>query len=436
MTFVSTDCAPQTTANQTTFGRTTSDRTPATTVFIPNPVVPNARFGTIPVIRNHSSTLNYRGEQHIYEFQVERGCLSLRLTGKSVQALDMLLLVKNTRLKVGSAPDAEPITQAADNGSTKNIQIEGLGRGTYYVIVQKNSPERYTENYSLTIHRHNAETIEESEPNNAPHNSDEIGGDARIPLVGSRHVQGQVSAVYDLVDYWRFRLDKPSYLESYLKSERGVVSLEILDADKKLIKRTRTNYPEGLASLQCDRLPPGTYYARLLPIGPVTTGYNLRMEAHPVYAGNLTVQMHRITAIDDFERFGQRQADFYYRLTVGDAVRVSQVFDNKDTVTFPSGGILAEKFTSRVTINQRVIPIAIALFEKDIRKSTTADISPNPGENELRLSYDTLTGDISGKGLTVKREGQHITVQGDQKPRARITFDVNYETLSTGEVSL
>ncbi|MEM6451818.1 MAG: hypothetical protein AAF703_16070 [Cyanobacteria bacterium P01_D01_bin.105] len=79
---------------------------------------------------------------------------------------------------------------------------------------------------------------------------------------------------------------------------------------------------------------------------------------------------------------------------------------------------------------------AIALFEQDIRKSTTADISPNAEESELHLSYDTLTGEISGKGLTMRREGQHITVQGNQKPRARITFEVNYETLTTGEVSV
>ncbi len=86
--------------------------------------------------------------------------------------------------------------------------------------------------------------------------------------------------------------------------------------------------------------------------------------------------------------------------------------------------------------NKRIIPIAIALFEQDIRKSTTADISPNANQRDLRLIYDTLTGEISGKGLTVRKEGQHITVQGDQKPRARITFEVNYETLTTAEVKL
>ncbi|MEO0769143.1 MAG: hypothetical protein AAFY72_06860 [Cyanobacteria bacterium J06649_4] len=426
MTFVFTDFA----------SKTSVDAKSTMTVSIPNPVVPDTRFGSIPVIRNHSASLNRRGEQHIYEFQSEMGRLSLRLAGKNVQGLDMLLLVKNTRLKVGSAPNAEPIVQAADNGLTKNIQIEGLGRGTYYVIVQKNSAEHYTETYSLAIHRHNAETTQESEPNNTPRKSDELGGDARIPLVGSRHVQGQVSAVYDQIDHWRFQLDKPSYFEGYIESERGFVALEILDENRNVIKHTRTNYPQGQGLLQCDRLFPGTYYARIRPIGPVTTDYKLRLEGHPVYAGNLSMQMHRITAIDDFERIGQRQADFYYRLTVDGVEHVSQIFENKDDVSFPSGGIFAKTFTRQVNINKQAVPIAIALYEQDIRKTITADISPNAGERELHLSYDTLTGEISGKGLTVKREDQHITVQGNQKPRARITFEVHYATLITGEVSL
>lgn len=426
MTIVSTDCASKTSAN----------RSSAITVAIPNPVVPDTRFGPIPVIRNHSDALTRRGEQHIYEFQSEMGRLSLRLTGKNVQALDMLLLMKNTRLKVGSAPNAEPMTQAVDGGTTKNIQIEGLGSGTYYVIVQKNSAEGYTESYNLTIHRHNAEAKEESESNNAPRNSDELGGDARIPLVGSRHVQGQVSAVYDQIDHWRFQLDKPSHLEGYLESDRGTMSLEILDANQDLIKQTRTSYPAGQAGLQCDRLPAGTYYARLRPIGPVTTRYNLRIEGHPVYAGNLSLQMHRITAIDDFERFGQRQADFFYRLTVDGGIRVSQVFDNKDNLTFPSVGIFVEQFTRQVDINQRFISFAIALFEQDTWSNTTADINPNAEQTALHLTYDTLTGEVSGKGLTVRREGQKITVQGNRHPRASVTFEVNYETLSTGEVDL
>ena len=168
----------------------------------------------------------------------------------------------------------------------------------------------------------------------------------------------------------------------------------------------------------------------------MSTHYRLRLEGHPVYVGNLTVQMHRITAIDDFERVGQRQTDFYYRLTVDGGVRTSQVFQNKDDIILSDSGIFAGQFSRRVNINKRMIPFSIELLEQDTWGNTTANISPNPGQTALQLSYDTLTGEISGKGLRVRKEGQKITVQGDRKPRARITFEVDYTTLSTGELEL
>ena len=44
-----------------------------------------------------------------------------------------------------------------------------------------------------------------------------------------------------------------------------------------------------------------------------------------------------------------------------------------------------------------------------------------------------MTGEVSGTGLNIRQEGPKITIQGDRTPRARITFDVNYSTLVTGE---
>ena len=375
-----------------------------------------------------------------YKFEIEASQINIVLDYVGTHAPNMFLYTPTNRLKVGgTVGDIDLITQSVKIDSREQrIHIDGLGAGTYYLVVARSRLEHVSLGYRLTIYARPSQPME-SEYNNTASTAHRIGGKADIPLVGQRIVHGNISGNGgDAADFYQFTLTQPSYVQAFLSlvSSGSRVVLEILDANQRSLK-TLSLSPPGLENyVACDRLPAGTYYAYIRPVGPTNTRYTLTLEGVPVKKGKFTVRMHRITALDDFEtwrRGGRGRADFYYQLLIEGRRHISHVFEESNDRQFGYWG-QAERKSEYVDIEQRLIDFSISLREDDPRNDDHADINPISGLRNLSLVYDTLTGEVSGQGLSVHKEGEKITVQGNEAPRARITFEVKYETISTGDI--
>ncbi|MEM9091047.1 MAG: hypothetical protein AAGC93_20170 [Cyanobacteria bacterium P01_F01_bin.53] len=397
------------------------------------------KLGKINGLRNVRDTLSGAQAYEVYEFQIEAGQLDLVLDSVTAHPPVMTLYARINRTRVGTNRTADFITQAIPaSAREQKIIIGGLGAGTYYIGIGRSSSAHVPIDYRLSIHPRPDRQLIESEPNNSVPSAYNLGGKTNIPLVGQRLVHGHIS-LRDTADFYRFTLNQASYVSATLALEElgSRAVLEILDANRNQLKTVSIARPRSQGSVEFDRLPAGTYYAHIRPLGPTNTPYTLSLTGLPVDAGNFTIRMHRITALDDFEtwrRGGSGEADFYYKVSIDGIPFTSEVFDEDDDREFRGTGRFAERRIQKVDIGKRIIPFSVSLFEKDFRNDDHADINPSSALKDLALNYDTLTGEISGQGISVQKEGQKITVQGNSGPKARITFEVNYNTLSTGEI--
>lgn len=139
-------------------------------------------------------------------------------------------------------------------------------------------------------------------------------------------------------------------------------------------------------------------------------------------AKRVTVTVHRVKQIDnlDADGFGIiRAADFYTKLNINGQEWQSPVADGEDDA-YPNW-----QFSQDVTGNS--VPINIKIYEDDgaMLGSQYVDINSAPGVRDLNLTYDLLTGNISGAGINGKK-GQLIysAGQGDSD-RAEIWFSLN-----------
>lgn len=134
-------------------------------------------------------------------------------------------------------------------------------------------------------------------------------------------------------------------------------------------------------------------------------------------------------AIDQFDEkvslFGRElasyQADFYAKVQIGSdgEWQKSETYQDQNRVD--------NMFTAhRVMSNTAsgIIPIKISLFDSDTGFDDRADINPTLGQSDLHLDFNTLTGEITGSGLTrpgisVRREGELIIVSGANDANGR-----------------
>ena len=317
-------------------------------------------------------------------------------------------------------------------GGTKQLKLEGLGNGTYFIRVRMDRGSDVGSgpiNYKLTV-RVDAGKQTEQEPNNSVAQADEIKG-----FVNSlRQAVGSVNKASDISDFYKFKLEVPSavfasistsdssnldfFLAKDFNSNGSLETNELIyDAFLSTTAKTKTIRP--------DRLEPGTYYLRINASNTSsgTVDYNLFVNANPIRREDLTVEITRLTAIDSFDT-GSR-ADFVINLDVGRNTSNSRKFEEQDDV-FPDFEIT----DIRTSEFSRIIPIKIKVKEDDTFSDDDVDIQPFSGIT-LDLTYDTLTGEVKHQGQTIGLKNDLITLQGNGRrgaKRARIEFQVRYRT--------
>ncbi|MBE9029010.1 hypothetical protein IQ266_04440 [filamentous cyanobacterium LEGE 11480] len=124
------------------------------------------------------------------------------------------------------------------------------------------------------------------------------------------------------------------------------------------------------------------------------------------------------------------RADFYSRVVVqGKFLGNTQVKSNTDRPTFN------QTFIHKVSRHSKFAGIGIDLYDSDSGSADDqADISPGRFGARLNLMYELNTGKIyhqdrqgsvSGPKTFIGRAGQTITMRGDGKNAAELTFRIN-----------
>ncbi len=308
--------------------------------------------------------------------------------------------------------------------------VDGLGAGEYFARVAKTGSG--TTNFRLDLAA-TAGAGREREPNgfSQPQNLDALNG--------SRLMTGSVNVPNDIDDVYRFRVDVPTIFGATLVPSGSNVNLELRNSSNKVIASS-LNPNLSLDSVFSDKLQPGEYTVIPFKGGSGTGNYTLSLSATPINQARLSVDVERIAEnfddiFDESGIFGGALfADFYTKVTIGGVTQTSRTFKDEN--------LIDPNFTATQTVNPNdaKIPFKIEVLDADPGPDDRADINPIKGLANLNLTYDTLTGEITGNGIGVQQEGDLIRIFSSDIPRsdgdrAGISFRVNYDTFGFGSTA-
>jgi serralysin len=131
---------------------------------------------------------------------------------------------------------------------------------------------------------------------------------------------------------------------------------------------------------------------------------------------------------------GFQEADFYAQVTIDGVTQTSR------TIKDNPRPVLNFTASQPVDLSKSKIPITIRVFDADPGPDQQADINSTRGVKGLALTYDTLIDEISGAGISTRREGFPFVInssfipEGDGDP-VGMSFQVNYDTFTSSTSS-
>jgi subtilisin-like proprotein convertase family protein len=147
--------------------------------------------------------------------------------------------------------------------------------------------------------------------------------------------------------------------------------------------------------------------------------------------GKISVVVHQVSQMNgsnfDEDFIVTRQADFLTQITIDGQQWESPVVDENDS---PSPNWTFSRNLTAVTV-----PIRIKIFDDDgpIMGYEDADINPQSNAQYLDLTYNLVTGEITGSGVNGQKGEQIISQGNGDGNSAQITFSIDHTPLYLGE---
>lgn len=251
---------------------------------------------------------------------------------------------------------------------------------------------------------------------------------------GVRVVQGSLNGG-DVRDFYRFDVNTstPSqFFAAVIPQAGGNANLSLISDTNgnRIVDPGDTLVTSALAgtdSITSELLPGGTYFLDVNKPGAADLNYQLTSVVQPIQKAQMSVTLERITGNpSDFDD-GSDKADFYAEVKIDGKSEKTNVVENVDDL------ILNRTVTKEVG-KKRLIPIEIRVSDNDQfpNPDDDADINSGSSARNLSLTYDTITGQISGTGISTTREGQTIVAAGTSDDSATLRFKVNYDSFLPG----
>lgn len=325
---------------------------------------------------------------------------------------------------------AEDITTSSATGNSELIHLNGLGAGEYFFTIF-NAASMGVKNYNVTLET-DINRITDLEPfNSSLSQAGTIGGN----LTGSRLFAGNLNGTTDGTDFYRFNVQTPTQFTGFVTPTGGDANIALIrdfngnnqiDGEDLLVASPLRG---GIDVINRDRLEPGTYFARVQKdTSDVAINYKAGLSGDPIERAQMSVTVERITARNkgDFDD-DNGPADFRAEVTIAGKRKDTRTITNQDDATFN------ETITQSVNVGDRFIPLEIKVVDVDggsFNNDDEADLKPGSGR-KLSLTYDTLTGKLSGTGIAgIFQEKQTVILGGgaSEKDPVTIRFQVNYDS--------
>jgi serralysin len=241
----------------------------------------------------------------------------------------------------------------------------------------------------------------------------------------------------DSADFFKFQVDRPV---------KGGVAVVPGGVDTNLIlfnssgQPIRNSLKPGTAteSISFDNLPTGEY-TLLVSKSTGSGSYTLSANGNAISGAEMSVTINNLFTTAIFDELaspiggdfsGFLEADFYTQVTIAGVTQTSRTFkDNRaPEINFTA--------SQAVDLSNQKIPITIRVFDADPGPDQQADINSTKGVKGLALTYDTLIDEISGAGISTRREGflfdinPFVIPEGDGDP-VGMSFRVNYDTFTS-----
>ncbi|MBI4780837.1 MAG: hypothetical protein HY785_05885 [Oscillatoriophycideae cyanobacterium NC_groundwater_1537_Pr4_S-0.65um_50_18] len=246
----------------------------------------------------------------------------------------------------------------------------------------------------------------------------------------------------DAFDFYKFQVDFP------LKGGIAIVpqgidpNLVLLNSSGQTIRTSITAGVNKAESISFDNLTKGDY-TLVVSKASGSGDYVLSANGTAINRAQLSSTVEFISANAIFDELatpfggdisGFNKADFYTQVSINGVTQTSRTFKDND---FPIVNFTASQ---PVDVNSSKIPFTLRVFDADPGPDQQADINPVKGVKGLSLTYDTLTHQVTGDGVGVRREGDRIFInndmnfsaipfRGDGDP-AGIAFRINYDSFT------
>ncbi|MEB3341346.1 PPC domain-containing protein [Okeania sp.] len=199
------------------------------------------------------------------------------LTKESEVNITLDGLTGNGKLEL-LAEDNTSLLGTSDNSKQKSETIdEILEPGTYYVRVSPGGNGAGKTKYNLEI---SADENKDDYP--TPATAKELGNlNQKFTIDENNDVGFTKGTIRDLVDYFSFELTESAEVNLTLDKLNRNANLELLDGDGDTILDQSENLGKTQESITKE-LNPGTYYARVIPVGKAKTEYELSLQTDRV----------------------------------------------------------------------------------------------------------------------------------------------------------
>ncbi|MEM7064769.1 MAG: leucine-rich repeat domain-containing protein [Cyanobacteria bacterium P01_B01_bin.77] len=250
---------------------------------------PGYQLGKIHGWDRRSLRLSPATPAKVFEFQVESGDLQILLDPESSQTLAMSLYQKNENNENELIPwlpiDFPQINQYGE----QVIQYQGLDAGSYHLFVHQDPSHSEDTDFSILLLHGLPSPYLEQEPNDTPN----LSGIQQLPPLQAEtwNLQGSISTDSDPVDNWQFTLERPSRLSLLLKAYQGPAAISLYDENEQQVafaptlgtRTLRTLRKDGVAGIDLDLLPTGTYYLQVRPDDEVSSvNYQIVLTGNPI----------------------------------------------------------------------------------------------------------------------------------------------------------
>jgi hypothetical protein len=387
------------------------------TTFSNNSLSTATSLGSLSGTLSRSGFVGASDTVDFYSVNLTGSSLNVTLTGMSSDA--DLQVIRD--INSNGVVDLGDVVARAERGSSfdESINLSGLASGNYFIRVGQFSGDT---NYQLKLSSNFTSNLLATETDLGTLTTTQTFTNPSYAEGETLDRRNGIRST-DTSDIYRFSL---SSVRNLSVSLTGLSS----DADIRIIQDLNGNYEidanEVLASSTHGgslneainkNLDAGNYFVQVYRYSG-DTNYTLKLGSS---APQIRVNINQIQAIDnpDSGWFGD-DADYYARIDIGSGSWTSGVISNANNIT-PNWN-----FTQ--SASSRYVPITIQVWDSDggiFGSSDDAiDLDASSGLRQVNLTYDLVTGAISGD--VAGSAGQTLFVAGSgDSDRARMWFTVN-----------